>query len=165
MEEMLKSGNQRECFLSVLPWMKIFCYFSHSSQHLLRATCPKPWFEKFACSFDAAVLRYQKIWKMQWWRTVAAYTADREKELTAESPFQIWYVTNFHAGAAQGKRMCVVVCDAGTRYVQRVSGLFAWHKGRKIGWYRGNIFVPGFIVLGLFYAQRTRLIDNCETSS
>ena len=101
-----------------------------------------------------AVLRYQKICKkdikMQRWRIVVAYIADREKELTAESPFQIWYVTNFHAGAAQGKHICVVVCDAGTRYVQRVSGLFCVKTGWKIGWYRGNIFVPGFIVLGLF---------------
>ncbi|MEY8331544.1 hypothetical protein AALB53_00195 [Lachnospiraceae bacterium 47-T17] len=70
--------------------------------------------------------------EMRGWRTVAAYTADREKELTAESFFQIRYedasghaVTEqegeFHAGAAQGKRGSVVVCDAGTRYVQRVS--------------------------------------------
>ena len=59
---------------------------------------------------------------MQGRRIVVVYTADREKELTAESSFQIWYVTNFHAGAAQGKRGCVVVCDVRTRYVQRVSG-------------------------------------------
>ncbi len=49
---------------------------------------------------------------MQGWRIVVIYTADREKKLTAESFFQIRYITNFHAGAAQGKRMCVVVCDA-----------------------------------------------------
>ena len=49
---------------------------------------------------------------MQGWRIVVIYTADREKKLTAESFFQIRYITNFNAGAAQGKRMCVVVCDA-----------------------------------------------------
>lgn len=49
---------------------------------------------------------------MQGWRIVVAYTADREKKLTAESFFQIRYTMNFHAGAAQGKRICVVVCDA-----------------------------------------------------
>ena len=70
---------------------------------------------------------------MRGWRTVAAYTADREKKLTAESFFQIRYEDasghgvvgkqqgEFHAGAAQGKRESVVVCDVGTRYVHRVS--------------------------------------------
>lgn len=50
--------------------------------------------------------------QMQGWRIVVIYTADREKKLTAESFFQIRYIANVHAGAAQVKRMCVVVCDA-----------------------------------------------------
>ena len=91
---------------------------------------------------------------MQGWRIVVIYTADREKKLTAESFFQIRYITNFHAGAAQGKRMCVVVCDAAHVTCKECPVLFLWN--RETGWYRGNSFVPGFLSWDFFYDQNKK---------
>ena len=78
---------------------------------------------------------------MQGWRIVVIYTADREKKLTAESFFQIKVYDQIHAGAAQGKRGCVVVCDAAHVTCKESPVLFI--SNREIGWYRGNSFVPG----------------------
>lgn len=86
---------------------------------------------------------------MQGWRRVVGYTADREKELTAESFFQDRYhdtadaVTKFHAGAAQGKRSRVVVCDVAHVTCRSVGAFLRYAaKDPEIGWYRGNYFVP-----------------------
>ena len=70
---------------------------------------------------------------MQGWRIVVIYTADREKKLTAESFFQIRYIANVHAGAAQGKRMCVVVCDAAHVTCKECPVLFLQRIGKSGG--------------------------------
>jgi hypothetical protein len=41
---------------------------------------------------------------MQGWRTVVAYTADREKGQRAENPFQKMVCDEIHVGAAQVKQ-------------------------------------------------------------
>ena len=86
---------------------------------------------------------------MQGWRIVVIYTADREKKLTAESFFQIRYIANVHAGAAQGKHICVVVCDVGTRYVQRESGPFYIESGNRV--VPRKYFRPRIYDSGTFY--------------
>ena len=90
---------------------------------------------------------------MQGWRIVVIYTADREKKLTAESFFQIRYIANVHAGAAQVKRMCVVVCDAGTRYVHRVSDLFLRSENRVVPRksFRPRIHSPGILFVFVLF--------------
>lgn len=130
-----------------------------SSQVFFDAECQKCAIcEKGTCSFFRTVLRYEKIaGEMQGWRRVVGYTADREKELTAESFFQDRYhdtayaVTKFHAGAAQGKRSCVVVCDV-AHVTCRVSDPCrrAQRSGNRV--VPRKLFRPRVILtLGFFY--------------